>query len=282
VESGVVYSDDPQTGEKRLQLRDGVTESVLKEVRKGEFDTLWCYYGNFEAMEEVDLSSFKGRLIFQSSEPQNVSWIGSLSSLESLSVRGKVKGKIDFSGIKGLRNAKVDWCASTKGVVSSGLELRSLSLNKFSGKLSDFSDNTSKTISILGLTGSIEDLTGIGRFLNLNSISLWNMKRLSDISELLKCDKLKSFQIEACNAIANIELLEDLFSLEEVFFENKELPSISILPKKNLEKIVLGNQTKIVDGNLDKFFDFPKLKKVSFSKKSGYKYSAEDVNKKLV
>ncbi|WGO96904.1 hypothetical protein QFX18_12695 [Saccharophagus degradans] len=279
MESSIVYSDDPQTGEKRLQLRDGLTESVLNEVRKRKFDILWCYYGNFEALGEIDLSSFRGKLIFQSSEPQNVSWIGGLYSLESLSVRGKIKGKIDFSRMKALRSAEIDWCSSTKSIISSELMLRSLSLNKFSGLLSDFSVITSKKILTLGLTGSIESLDGIGQFTDLNSISLWNMKKLKDISGILECKKLKSFQVETCNSIENLNLLERLVSLEEMFFENRELSSLNQFPKENMKKIVLGSQTKIMDNDLEEFFKFPKLKKVSFPKKSGYKYSAEEVNK---
>lgn len=281
MDSGVVYSLDSKAGGRRLQLRNGATDAALKEVRNGEFDSLWCYYGNFEPLASIDLSDYEGKFVFQSSEPQNVSWISGLSSIESIKIRGKIKGKIDFRKMPNLRSADVDWCAATNKIISSGLSLRSLCLSRFSGLLSDFSENTLINLQTLGLTGALESLAGVRRFSSLHEISLWNMKKLIDISELEFCRDLKCLQIEGCNQIAYESVLKKLSKLEVLFFENSELNSISSLPSDSLKKVILGEKTVVTDGDVESFLQFPKLERVVFTKKKGYKYSGEELDELL-
>lgn len=277
MESGAIYSKDLVSGGVRLQLSEGVNEKSLEEIKKGAFDLLWLYYGNFEAMQDVHLEGLTGSVMMQSSEPQDISWISRLESVSSLSVRGKVKGKVNFSKLTNLEKCDLEWGRSTKDVICSGLHLRSLSLSKFSGSLGDFDPVTANELGALGLTGGLGSLSKISRFKNLDKLSLWNMRNLQDISELGQCESLRRLQIEGCNSIEYKDVLKNLENLEELFYENKELSSLHSLPMKKLELVVLGAQTRIIDENVVAFLDFPVLKKVTFTKKKGYQYSAEQI-----
>jgi len=196
VDPGVEYSKNPVNGEVKLILRNGLTGEAVKEILKGKYELLWLYYGNFEEMYSLPLKQIKGKVYFQSSESQDVSWVSGLSSINTLTIRGKVKGKINFSRMNYLRYCDLEWCAATKGIIESSLALDSLGLSNFSGKLTGFCKETAESISVLGLTGSMESLEGIKYFTSLMSLSIWNMKNLSDISELPSCKALKNLQIE--------------------------------------------------------------------------------------
>ncbi|MEO2267574.1 hypothetical protein V1358_09705 [Pseudoalteromonas sp. YIC-656] len=279
--SNDVYSEVLSNGKRTLILRNGLTKPAIEKILKNEYDCLWLYYGNFEEMVKLPLECIHGEMKLQCSEAQNVSWVSMLSSIDSLSIKGKIKGSIDFSKLKALSHCEIDWCATSKGIISSRLKLRSLSLSKFSGQLLDFCEETASNLSTLGLTGSLTSLHGLKRFTNLRELSLWNMRKLQDVSELELCKNLKCLQIESCNSIEYEAVLKKISNLEELFFENKELRSLRCLPKPTLKKIVLGQQTKILDKDVEDFMEFPNLEVVSYKKKKGYKYSAEELGELL-
>ena len=49
------------------------------------------------------------------------------------------------------------------------------------------------------------------------------------------------------------------------------------LPKKELKTLVLGNQTKIINGDIENILNFSKIEKVAFHKRNNYKYSGEEI-----
>ncbi len=280
--STIEYSKSSVDNLVRLQVKNGVDEKALIEIQKCEYDTLWLYSGNFEAIAAADLSLLSIRKIrIQSDESQNVSWVENCPELESLSIKGKIKGKIDFSKLNRLTTCELDWCASTKSIISSRLALKSLGLRKYPGALTDFCSETASTISSLGVTGSMKNLDCVSSFSKLEELSLWNMKNLTDISQLSECKSLRVLQIEACDKIEYKNPLGNLKSLETVFFENKLLSSLNCFPMDSIKYICLGDVTVIEDGDIAVAMEFPLLESVTFSKKKGYQYSAEEINARL-
>lgn len=280
--STIKYSKSPVDNLVRLQVKNGVDDKALIEIQKCDYDTLWLYSGNFEAIASVDLSLLPIRKVrIQSDKSQNVSWVENCPELESLSIKGKIKGKIDFSKLNRLTACELDWCASTKSIISSQLALKSLGLSKYSGALTDFCRETSSSISSLGVTGSMKNLDGVASFSKLEALSLWNMKNLTDISQLSECKSLRTLQIEACDKIEYQDILGKLKNLETIFFENKSLSSLNCFPMDNIKYIRLGDGTVIEDGNIEVAMEFPLLESMSFSKKKGYQYSAEEINAML-
>ena len=278
----IKYSNSPIDNSVRLIIKNGVDEKSLIEILKCEYDTLWLYSGNYSAMAMAKLSEIAiNKLRINVLESQDLSWVENCVLLKSLSIRGRIKGKIDFSKLKNLITCELDWCASTKSVISSQLPLKTLSLRKYSGSLKDFSPKTASSLSVLGLTGGMNTMEGVAAFSRLEALSLWNMKNLTDISELSKCKSLSKLQIEACKKIEYKNTLKKLKKLETIFFENKSLSSLNCFPKENLKYIRLGDSTVIEDNDIEAVLEFPMLESMSFSKKKGYKYSAEEINSML-
>ena len=273
------YTEDSNTGIVTLQLRNGLSNKALDEFLTGDYDQLWLYYGNFEKFIYVDLNNLSfSRLKFQSSESQNIEWINNIQQISTLELRGKVKGSIEFKRFNSLKKCNIDWCNSTKSILSANLPLESLGLRRFSGDLSELGDLTCRSLRILGLSGSITTLSGIEKCKNIQKLSIYNMPKLTSISNILYCHNIKSLQIEACNGIEDIDAIKNIESLEEIYFENKQLRSLNVFPRKNLRYIRLGSGTHIQDNDVEVALLFNSLTKISYKKKKDYKYSAEELN----
>lgn len=278
--TGISYTKSPVDGRVRLHLKEGLSEEAITEIYKGKYDVLWLYYGNFADLGLTPIQSLDCKhLVFQSSESQDVSWLSLLGHLATLSLRGKIKGRIDFSGLRNLRECSVEWGSATKSILEAGLPLESLDLKRFSGSLENVAEVTSLSLRILGVSGSIESLEGVERFQNLEKLSLFRMTKLTDISKISECRQLRELHIEACNSIQDLDPISCVDSLERMFFENKLLPSLDIIPKKNVNYIRLGDSTVIEDMDVEKALDFKDLKGISYPFRKGYKYSAEELNK---
>ncbi|WP_341502509.1 hypothetical protein [Gallaecimonas sp. GXIMD4217] len=264
-----------------LIVRDKIDEHAEKEIIKGSYDSLWLYWGSFERM--FDLVS-KHRLNFKRLrvhciEKQDVSWVNKVEEVEYLLLKGKMKGEVDFSCLPNLRSVELDFNKSTEGVLNECVKAESVAIEKFKGSLSDFDSDIAKNISTLGIFGGdLVNLHGIELFTGLRSLSLYGLRKLKSISGLGKCESIECLEIDSCNNIDCLDSISSLKNLQGFSFENKEIPSLSLLPKDNLRRVRLGSQTKIVDSDVESFLDFPHLEKVTFTKKKGYKYSAVEIN----
>ena len=125
------------------------------------------------------------------------------------------------------------------------------------------------------------NITGLDGFQNLEELTLSDSSWLEDISSLVRLMNLKVLTLNRCNRINYKGVLPKLQRLERLFYENKSLESLSIIPSKNLKLLALGESTKIEDGDVESLLEFPKLDKVSFSKRKNYKYSAVEINEML-
>lgn len=278
------YKKDGRFNCSQLRVKDEIDELSELEIIKQNYEALWLDWGQYEKMSEI-VAKHKLSLKYLNVycwEKQSVTWINSLTALEYLQVDGIYKGMIDFDALPNLTAVEIELNKSTQGILNSSGNISSLSLNKFKGTLHDFDHNTAKNIKTLGLEGgSLTSLEGIDKFINLKELCLSRLTKLTNIGALAKCQKLEHLNIDSCNKIENYEVFGSLSTLRELLFSNKELPSLSIIPKETIEKVILGERTLILDENVETFFEFPKLKRAVFRNKRGYKYGAIEINEML-
>jgi len=277
------YKDDCRFNCTQLRVKE-IDELSELEIIKQDYDALWLGWGQFDKMAELVVQhtfTFKYLNVY-CWEKQDIEWLSALTSLEYLLLDGTYKGVIDFSLLPNLKAVELEFNKSTQGILNSGSRIKSISLNKFKGTLCDFDDDVAEHVEILGFDGgSLTNLEGIEKFTNLKSLGLSRLLKLTDIDEIAKCKRLEHLDIDSCNKINDHNVLEQLAGLREFHFSNKKLTSLAILPKETLEAVWLGEQTKILDENVETFFEFPKLKRVGFTKKRGYKYSGIEVSKMM-
>lgn len=277
------YKKEFGFGGVQLRIKNGVDDDAIAEILKGNYKSLWLYSGNFERMFEIVKNDMNIKCLrIQSTEMQDVSWINDIKSFEPFSLRGKVKGKINFNGFNKLKTAELEYCRVIRPLLASNCKLKSLGINKLSEPLTSFSKSFCDSLRVLGITGPLKNLEGISRFKNLESLSLMDMRNLIDVLELKELTWLKELDVTACNKVNLDTVLPSLVSLEKLNYENKKLSSLKIIPKYNMKKIILGDQTLIEDREIEYAFNFPKLESMVFQKKRGYKYSAEELNEKLI
>jgi hypothetical protein len=268
----------------RLQINGALTDEAIQEILKSNFDLLWLWGDDFQKLNDIDLSKTKfTRLNLFSRKTQDVSWIGNLSSLAGITMKGKTKGNIIFDNLINLNFCDFETTKATREVVYSSLELESLSLNRLDVPLSDFNKKLATSLKIFGFSGNkFENLDGIEAFSNLESIEIENSKSLVDISKLSSLKILKHTGFEGVNNIENLNVLGEISSLEGLVFNCKILPSLKLLlPALNLKTIELGDNTVIDDRDVEIALEFPKLEYMIFAKKKGYAYDAEQLEEAI-
>lgn len=277
------YKDDCRFNCTQLRVKE-IDELSETEIIKQNYDALWLERGQFDKMAELVAKhnfTFKYLNVY-CWERQDITWVNSLSSLEYLQLDGTYKGVIDFSLLPNLKAVELQFDKSTKGILNSGGNIESIFLCKFKGSLHDFDENTIRDIKTLGLDGgTLTNLEGIEKFTNLKELSISRLMKLTNIDCLAKCEKVEHLEIDSCNKTENYGAFKKLTSLKDFQFSNKELPSLSLLPKETVERVVLGERTKILDGNVETFLEFPNLKRAVFRKMKDYKYSAIEIDEMM-
>ncbi|MDP5138541.1 hypothetical protein ORJ04_21575 [Rheinheimera baltica] len=277
-EYDIIYGTDV----RRLQVHDEVGEAEIAEIEKSNFDLLWLHgnKNNFERLNEADFSAatFK-KLNVQTGKVLDISWLSNIASLETITIMGKTKEQVNFDKLINLKGCDLESSKATREIAYSSLQLESLALSRLDIPFSEFNKSLASSLKVFGCSGNgFKNLDGIEAFINLETICINNSTALVDISKLTTLQKLKKIQIEGVSNIENLAVLGELNSLEELYFECKALPSLKfLLPARNLKYIRLGSHTLIEDRDVEIALEFPCLQRMSFAKKQGYKYDAEQL-----
>lgn len=270
------------TNVRRLKIDDEVGDAEIAEIEKSDFDLLWLHgnKNNFERLNEADFSAatFK-KLNLQTGKTLDISWMSNVTSLDTITIMGKTKGQVSFDKLINLKGCDLESSKATRDIAYSSLKLESLALGRLDIPFSDFNKELASSLKLFSYCGNgFKNLDGIEAFVNLETICIRNSTALVDISKLTTLKRLKKIQIEGVSNIANLAVLGQLNSLEEIFFECKTLPSLKLLlPARNLKYIRLGSHTLIEDRDVEIALEFPSLQRMSFTKKQGYKYDAEQL-----
>jgi hypothetical protein len=175
---------------RRLKIEDGIDNAVLNEIRTGRFESLWLIGQGYEVISDLDLTDLHIRkLNVEVAKSLSLNWLQRFPHLETLILSGNFIDPPDYSRFSKLEDVSIQWNKGTMGLVNSNLKLKSVTLRRFRGELSQFCDITVNSVTTLGITGSIDTLVGIEKFSSLDTLSLWMTRNLRDISELSTLSK---------------------------------------------------------------------------------------------
>lgn len=273
----ISYKEDHGLSGRQLRIEGGLDEAAIRAIESGDFDVLWLKSGNFSGMAEVACLPSIKKLRMTSDVSQDISWIDRAESLEVLVLTGKLKGSLDFSGLRQLERCEIDYHKSTSSIFESRCPLESLFAYKVPQGGIRFSSELIKSLRTFGLMkGSLESLAGIEQLGNVEVVSLIDLKKLKDVSDLLSIPRLERLTISGCNEIEGLEFLKGMNSLQEVCIENKLISSLDIMPA-NIRKIILGRSTVISDRNVASALNLPSLERFVFYPNKDYQYDAEQL-----
>ena len=126
----------------------------------------------------------------------------------------------------------------------------------------------------------ISSLDGIGRFPDMQSVHLYNLRSLLDISDLEKCaDTMRALTIESCPKITDFSVLHTLKNLEHLnLMGSNVLPDLKFLEQMPKLKTFVWSMP-VADCDLTPCL---KLPYASYTRgKRGYNYRDRDLPHKL-
>ena len=142
---------------------------------------------------------------------------------------------IDLSRVQGLRNIGINSKRYLNYDKVPGLEVMDMFENKQHRDLHGLCSPTLKELMMSQC--SIKSLEGVEEFLNLQSLHLYYLRSLADISALSSAAKtLRALTIQSCPKVTDFSCLYDLTNLEHLNLEGRNvLPSLGFL--KGMKKL---------------------------------------------
>jgi len=240
------YQEMQSPARVRLTVSFGLNKETLHEILKGKYDHLYLLYGDYSDLSKFDIENLSVKwLQISQCESQNLGWVARLTELEKFSSTVKLKSDFDFSNFHNLKSFASPYGKAVEKITRMPLPLVSFGTSSFSGNFAEFAPSIKRGLKSMNVTiNKHSNITGLDGFQNLEELTLSDSSWLEDISSLVRLMNLK-------------------------------------VPSKNLKLLALGESTKIEDGDVESLLEFPKLDKVSFSKRKNYKYSAVEINEML-
>ncbi|WP_299811276.1 hypothetical protein [uncultured Shewanella sp.] len=265
---------------KRINLSSPLTNSVIDFINEHNLKSILLNQRlGWKSQELSLLTQIKDLkcLYLMDDEIEDISVIEKLTSLENLLLEcSHIKRVGDLSKLIRLNRVSIDWrpCLDSLHQLNS---LECIRIDKYKAQ------DLSKFISLPNLKrldlvmGTINSLTGIERFTNLEKLMLYRCSKLTDISSVTK-NCIKELEIESCKKIANLEVTFEVRTLEKLIIDKcQEIGSITgISNLTKLNKVTIAD-TIILDGDMKKFgLLHNKGVKVWFTNKKFYSHKLED------
>jgi len=277
------YQELEDPARRRLTVNFGLNDKTLREILAGEYDHLYLLYGDYSDLSTHNLDSITAKWVqISQCENQNINWVSQLSQLESFSTSIKLNSNFDFSNLRNLKCFGGPYGKAVERLTQTSIPLSSFGSSSFKGEFSTFDSLIKSSLKLMNVSiNKHSNIIGLEGFENLEELTLSDSNSLEDISPLVGCSNLRILALYRCNSVRYAEVLPKLDRLERLFYENRSLESVTMIPSKNLKLLALGDSTRIEDGDVESLLNFPNLEQVSFSKKKNYKYSALQINEML-
>lgn len=212
----------------------------------------------------------------------DISQIECLKNIEILYIENIVKGKIDFSNFKKLKECEFTWGIKGGESILNQTDLKKLTIYKFNEfdllklknliNLNELSLINSKIESLLG----IEYLSAIRKFDITGATKLISLKGIDSL------DNLEFLNIDRCKLINDLSILGNLNNLIKIHANDglliNDLNFIERL--NNLEEFLFIGNTRIINGNLTPLmnkFNEHKLKWAIFVDRKNYSHNSEQL-----
>lgn len=274
--------DDSINGVK-LQLLSKFDDEIEKIIERENVESLMLSQWLGWETESLDfLQKFrklKALYIFDSNLT-DISYINQLTELEVLYLEcPKLKKGIQFDLLKNLKDVRIDWrpCFADIGASNS---IETLLLNGYKGEeLSPILISSLKRLDLIK-PSKLENLNGIDSLHNLKSLSLYQCRKLINISQI-KNLSIENLEVEGCKNIQELELVFSLSNLKSLVLENNApVSSITgVVNQQYLEKLRISS-TLIEDGNVTELLEF-KGTDLFFDNKKSYSHTLANVKEAI-
>lgn len=208
--------------------------------------------------------------------------IHSLNGLKKLKLITYSKKPINFSNFPELEQCDFEWVKGSESLFRCN-KLTRLSLNRFDNKTSTLFSNLNKLEKLTIMNSAIEDLVGLENLIQLNYLSITNLKNLSSLIGLQDLIQLEELEIYKCKKVSEISILLKLTNLRRLLLiDIGNILSIKGLENlTNLREFLFYESTNIIDGDLFPLTKLNFLHKISFQNRKHYSHKRENFQKQF-
>lgn len=230
---------------------------------------------NIDFLKEYD---FIELVIISAYKKLDYSGINHLRNLKVLSINTLYKDnqEINFDKFPNLIDCRFTWRVKAKSLFNCS-SLQYLGISSYKGKNLE---NFNKLINLKTLSigqSSIETLGGLNKLIKLENLDLYNNRKLINFEGIINFSTLKSFSIDSCKGLNNINEISTLLNLTKLVINNcGDLDSIKSINKiKTLKEFDFQDSTNILDGDISSCIGLV----CSFQDRRHYNYKYQEIKK---
>jgi hypothetical protein len=264
-----------------LVLRRPWSSGVLRLFKKYHIKILrlvgFLGYRDFDLSFLSDLPDLEG-LDIVSDTVTDVSAVFRLKALRTLSLFCKARIAGDFSELVHLESVALGWRSAYLSVFDMKA-LRSINIIGYPDKdLARWSLNP-RLAQLRLESRKLESLEGIRRFPNVQRVHLRGGPRFSSLEDLAPANSIRELGISSCPGIRDWTPISRLSRLKVLEIENcREIASVRPFAKCwNLERLQVAGNTTIMDGDLGRLAQLPKLHSVLLAQRKHYSHTARQL-----
>lgn len=209
----------------------------------------------------------------------DLSPIYQLPKLNLLSLAGEIKIGVDFPRISSLRELRLEnWSSKKYTSALSCASLRVLALSNYPNPdLSSFSGLVSLQELRLSF-GRVTSLHGVSSMTHLKRLTLQEFNHLDSLEGIEGLCELEDLWIYRAKKLRRLRGVEGLGQLRSITLTSLPLlESLRPLAKcAYLERVILLQNTNVLDGDLAVLKELPKLHQVRFNEREHYNLKAAD------
>lgn len=261
--------------EMTLEMRSAIQSGVCKRLVLGKGS-----WGDLSFLGKLG-TPLRSLLI----KSESVDWdsVSRLDSLESLDIEKPLNNEVDFSGLKSLKALSYCWDEINASSVLSLSGLEYLKINNF--KCSDF-ESFSGLVSLMFLEvsgGGGESINGISSLKRLRALSLYNLRKLEDVSCLNAMPGLESLEFQSCNKVIFPKSLSGMRSLRRLaLLRQKDFQTLRFLDGCKSLEILHVLEMAVKDGDFGFLETMPSLRRVIIQPKRHYSIDTRLLKKKYI
>jgi Leucine-rich repeat (LRR) protein len=204
-----------------------------------------------ESLDFLRAFTFLERLDITSALDYDFNFLKDLARLKKLSISTEGSNEINLSSLHDLQYLSIKWRKKITGLENCK-KLSSLTLVEFKEKDLQKVQGLKSLVELRIKTGTIENLSGADKLLNLRTLNIGNCKKLQSIKAINHLPNLKELYLDTCQNINNYEEVTDLPNLEALSLTDcGKVQSLKFIERyPALQKLSLLGNTVIVDGDL--------------------------------
>jgi hypothetical protein len=214
---------------------------IFSELKNDRLEDI-SFLKDYTFLEQLDVTS---------ANDFDFSFLKNLTNLKKLSINVEGNNEINLGSLTQLQYLSIQWRKQITGF-DNCTSLSSLGLIEFKEKDLQKIQGLKNLAELRIKTGTIENLSGADKLINLRTLNIGNCKKLQSIKAINHLPSLKELYLDTCPNIYDYDEVTDLPNLDTLNLADcRKVQSLKFIERyPSLQNLSLLGNTIIVDGDL--------------------------------